>query len=75
MLRAAAFDVPEVGGRTRGKDVSEVFAAERGESVLGIFAGGPADADGPPITLVSAKGMVKRIDRKTLGEMTRAALS
>ena len=71
LLRAAAFDVPEVGGRTRGKDVSEVFSADRGESVLGIFAGGPADADGPPITLVSAKGMVKRIDRKTLGDMNR----
>ena len=69
VLKASAFDIPEVGGRTRGKEISDVFSADRGETILGVFAGGPPAVDGPPITLVTTSGTVKRLDRAALEDL------
>lgn len=70
LLKSLVFDIPEVGGRSRGKEVSEVFDSDRGETVLGIFAGGDNDGQGPPLTLVTANGMVKRLDTAALAEVS-----
>ena len=64
LLKVNAADIPEVGGRSRGKAVGEVYAADRGDSIIHIAA-----ADGEPIVLVTAQGMAKRVDRSTLAEL------
>jgi len=66
LLKAAAADLPEVGGRSRGKDAGEVFGAARGESILTILA-----ADGPEhLLVVSSAGAAKRIERSVLAELS-----
>ena len=64
LLKLNAADVPEVGGRSRGRTVGEVFAADRGDSV--VFIAGPS---GEPIVVVTAQGMAKRLDRRALSEL------
>ena len=64
LLKLNAADVPEVGGRSRGRTVGEVFAADRGDSV--VFIAGPS---GEPIVVVTAQGMAKRLDRRALVEL------
>lgn len=64
LAKATAGDVVEVGGRSRGKAAGEVFGIDRGDDVLTIC--GPT---GPALLLVSAQGMVKRLDRSALTEL------
>jgi DNA gyrase subunit A len=64
LLTMTAADVPEVGGRSRGKAVGEVYAADRGDSIVHI-----ASIDGDPIVVVTASGMAKRLDRGALAEL------
>ena len=64
LLRITAADLPEVGGRSRGKAVGEVYPADRGETVISIV--GP---EGDPIVVVTATGMAKRLDRAALAEL------
>lgn len=69
LLKTLAFDIPEVGGRSRGRDVSEVFNADRNESVLGIFSAGQGPDD-HPLMLVTTGGIVKRVAREALAEVS-----
>ncbi|MEM7273922.1 MAG: DNA topoisomerase (ATP-hydrolyzing) [Actinomycetota bacterium] len=64
LLKVTAADVPEVGGRSRGKAIGEVYPADKGDSIVAIAA-----VDGDPITVVTAAGMVKRLDRGILAEL------
>ncbi len=73
LLRATATDIPEVGGRSRGRDATEVFHADRGEEIVTIFdvGGGSSSADTPttPILFVTAAGQVKRTERAALADV------
>ncbi len=71
LLHASAFDLPEVGGRSRGKDASEVFAADRGETVLSIL---DDKATGDPLLLVTASGMVKRVELEIVVNVSHGRL-
>ncbi len=64
LLRLNAVDIPEVGGRSRGKTVGEVYHADRGDSIIHI-----AGLDGDPVVVVTASGMAKRLDRSVLAEL------
>ncbi len=64
VLKLNAADVPEVGGRSRGKTVGEAFAADRGDSVLHI-----AGPSGEAIVVITAQGMAKRLERQALGAL------
>jgi len=61
LLSLPAVDVPEVGGRSRGKGVDEVVGAERKDAVIAALS-----PTGDPIMVVSAQGMAKRLDRAAL---------
>ena len=61
LLSVLATDVPEVGGRSRGKAAGDVMGAERNDSIVAAFA-----STGDPIMVVSAQGMAKRLDRSVL---------
>jgi DNA gyrase subunit A len=69
-LSILADDVPEVGGRSRGREAGEVFAADRGENILAIAGATTSDAASEAFLLVSAHGMVKRLERSALAELT-----
>jgi DNA gyrase subunit A len=56
-----AGSVPEVGGRSRGREAGEVAGADRGDAVVAL-----ATAEGGPLLLVTALGVVKRVDRPAL---------
>jgi DNA gyrase subunit A len=64
LLRVGAAEIPEVGGRSRGKTVGEVYPADRGESIVSIV--GP---EGDPVVIVTADGMAKRVERSALTEL------
>ncbi len=64
LLRATAADLPEVGGRSRGKAADESFGADRGDSVITALV-----AEGDPILVVTALGVVKRLERSALAEL------
>jgi DNA gyrase subunit A len=64
LLRATAADLPEVGGRSRGKGANESFGANRGDSIVAVAA-----AEGDPIMVVTAQGVAKRIERSALAEL------
>ncbi|MEM9561934.1 MAG: DNA topoisomerase (ATP-hydrolyzing) [Actinomycetota bacterium] len=64
LLRINAIDIPEVGGRSRGKAFGEVYPADRGETVVAIVG-----VEGEPVVLVTADGMTKRVERSALGEL------
>ncbi len=64
LLKVTAADIPEVGGRSRGKSVGEVYPADRGDSIVAI-----AGVTGDPIVVVTAAGMAKRLDRSALSEL------
>ncbi len=64
LLKLTAADVPEVGGRSRGKATGEVFPSDRGDNIISI-----AGPDGDPVVVVTANGMVKRLDRSALAEV------
>lgn len=73
LLRANSVDIPEVGGRSRGRDGSEVFAADRGEEIISLIDLHIDDDnksdDAEQIVLVTALGMVKRAERVALAEL------
>jgi DNA gyrase subunit A len=64
LLRINAADIPEVGGRSRGKDGGEVFTADKGETILAVVS-----VEGDPVVLVTADGMAKRVERSVLAEL------
>jgi DNA gyrase subunit A len=64
LLTIPASEIPEVGGRSRGKAAGEIYPADRGETILAVV--GP---DGDPIVVVTAAGMAKRIERSALVEL------
>ncbi len=64
LLSTMAADVPEVGGRSRGKAAGEVIQADRNDTVIGSFA-----PTGGAVMVVTAHGMAKRLDRSTLAEL------
>ncbi len=64
LLKVTAADVPEVGGRSRGKGADEVIGADRKDTVVAVFG-----LDGDPILVVTAAGMAKRLDRKALNDL------
>ncbi len=64
LLRVTAADLPEVGGRSRGKAATEAFASDRGETIVAI--GG---LDGPPMMVVTSMGVAKRLERSALAEL------
>ncbi|HPU40191.1 MAG TPA: DNA gyrase C-terminal beta-propeller domain-containing protein, partial [Microthrixaceae bacterium] len=53
--------VPEMTGRSRGTAISELMPLDRGESVLALVAGGATPGDAPPVLLVTAQGIMKRV--------------
>ncbi len=70
LLRATAADLPEVGGRSRGKTATEVFSADRGDSIITIIgAGAGAMASGDGLLVVTTMGIVKRVEHKVLEEL------
>jgi DNA gyrase subunit A len=64
LLRTTAADVPEVGGRSRGKAATEVFGADRGDTIITV-----AGTTGDPLLVVTALGMMKRLERPALEEL------
>ena len=64
VLAITAAEVPDVGGRSRGKAADEVLGADRGDDAVALFA--PGDGQ---LVLVTAEGVVKRIERSVLGEI------
>jgi DNA gyrase subunit A len=64
LARAQALDLPEVGGRTRGRAANEAFGTERADAVLAVAA-----SDGEPLLIVTALGLVKRVDRAALVDL------
>lgn len=64
LLQITASDVPEVGGRSRGKAVGEVYPADRGETIVCLV--GP---EGEPVVVITADGMAKRVERSALAEL------
>lgn len=64
LLSVTAGDIPEVGGRSRGKDAGEVTGSDRNDTVQAIFA-----PTGNPIMVVTAMGMAKRLERSALAEL------
>ncbi len=64
LLSVMANDIPEVGGRSRGKEAGEVVDADRNDTVIAVFA-----TTGDPIMVVTAHGMAKRLDRAALSEL------
>lgn len=61
LLPITAADLPEVGGRSRGRAATDTFSTERGDALITITGD-----RGNPLLIVTALGMVKRIDRATL---------
>ncbi len=71
LLSLTAADIPEVGGRSRGRDVGELFGADRGETIIGITPALPIeDPAAVPLLLVTALGTVKRVEQSSLLELT-----
>ena len=64
LARARALELPEVGGRSRGKPTNEAFATERADSVLAITG-----TTGGPLLVVTALGLMKRLDREALADV------
>ena len=54
--------IPEVTGRSRGVALGELVPLDKGEEVLTLVAGGAGpDGDAPPVLLVTAQGVMKRV--------------
>jgi DNA gyrase subunit A len=64
LLRVPALEIPEVGGRSRGKDTTDVFKSDRGEQALCLL-----NPTGDGVAIVTALGMVKRIERSALADL------
>ncbi len=64
MLKVNALDIPEVGGRSRGRDTSEVFKGEKGENPISLL-----NPTGDDVMIVTALGVIKRIERYVLADL------
>ncbi|MGF1597697.1 MAG: DNA topoisomerase (ATP-hydrolyzing) subunit A [Acidimicrobiales bacterium] len=64
LLRATTADLPEVGGRSRGKGAAEAFGADRNDALVTVTATG-----GRPLLVVTALGVVKRLDPAALADL------
>ncbi|MEZ5409680.1 MAG: DNA topoisomerase (ATP-hydrolyzing) [Acidimicrobiales bacterium] len=64
VARTRALELPEVGGRSRGKATNEAFATERADTVLTVTG-----ATGGPLLLVTALGLMKRVEREALADV------
>ena len=64
LLRVNGLDVPEVGGRSRGRDTSEVFSADKGEQPICLL-----NPTGDDVVIVTAMGVLKRLERSVLADM------
>ncbi len=64
LLRTNALEIPEVGGRSRGRDTTEVFGTEKSESPIVLL-----NPTGEPVVIVTALGVVKRIERETIADL------
>ena len=54
--------IPEVTGRSRGVALGELVPLDKGEEVLTLVAAGAGpDGDAPPVLLVTAQGVMKRV--------------
>ncbi|MEX0768935.1 MAG: DNA topoisomerase (ATP-hydrolyzing) [Microthrixaceae bacterium] len=54
--------IGEVSGRSRGTALSDLFALDKGESIRLLVTAAPAGAEEPPpLMLVTAQGMMKRV--------------
>ncbi len=75
VLSTIANDLPEVGGRSRGRDAGEVFGADRNESIVGLVSATPSGPPiDPPLLIVTAQGRAKRIDQSAVVEVTPGRL-
>ncbi len=72
ILRTSGSEVPEVGGRSRGRDGAEVFNADRGEEIITILdvGGGSSETPTSNIVFVTASGQVKQTERAALADVT-----
>ncbi len=64
LLQTTALDIPEVGGRSRGRDTSEVFGAEKGEQPICLL-----NPMGPDLVVVTAAGIIKRLERSAIADL------
>lgn len=63
VLSAPVETISEVTGRSRGAAVGDVFALDRGESIVCLVTAPPSTDDTPPpLMLVTAQGMAKRVE-------------
>jgi DNA gyrase subunit A len=53
--------VPEVTGRSRGTALTELVPLDKGETVLTLVAPATGDEPPPPVLLVTAQGVMKRV--------------
>ena len=67
LLTTTAADVPEVGGRSRGKAAGEVADADRNDSVVAAFASTAGPGPESHIMVVTANGQAKRLGFRTGG--------
>ncbi|MEZ5375463.1 MAG: DNA topoisomerase (ATP-hydrolyzing) [Acidimicrobiales bacterium] len=75
VLSIIANDLPEVGGRSRGRDANEVFSADRNETIVGLLPGiAQGEAVDPPVLFVTALGKAKRIELPAIIEVTSGRL-
>ncbi|MBT8241482.1 MAG: hypothetical protein KJN63_09670, partial [Acidimicrobiia bacterium] len=64
LLRVNALEIPEVGGRSRGKDTTEVFASDKGEQPICVL-----NPTSEAMVIVTALGVIKRIERSALADL------
>ncbi len=71
LLTILADDIPEVGGRSRGKDATEIFSADRGETIMALVGALDAsDKAATPLLVVTAHGMTKRLEQEALNDVS-----
>ncbi len=61
VLRVNALDIPEVGGRSRGKDTTDVFNSDKSEQPVCLL-----NPTGGTVSIVTAQGVIKRVERSAL---------
>lgn len=63
VLAATVMSIGEVTGRSRGSNLGDVFALDRGETIRTLVTAAPSTDDtAPPLMLVTAQGVMKRLD-------------
>ncbi len=67
VMTAEMADVSEVTGRSRGAQANEAFGLDKGEAIHLLCARQAAE-DAPPLMLVTAEGVVKRVAMSEVAE-------